>query len=138
MKTLVSALALVATTASMASAWTQAELDALATGIHAGEINVDSFVNTAGDNLDELMGAGIMTFENKRGAVRVVLPTADDMVVVRKNDTDGHRITWNGEQIHSVETALTELNNRKYKCVDSCDDFEAFLADNDVELKAKW
>ena len=84
------------------------------------------------------MGAGIMTFENKRGAVRVILPTADDMVVVRKNDADGHRITWNGEQIHSVETALTELNNRKYKCVDSCDDFEEFLADNDIELKAKW
>ena len=46
MKTLVSALALVATTASMASAWTDAELQALAEGIHAGDIDVSTFVNT--------------------------------------------------------------------------------------------
>ena len=138
MKTLISTVALIATAATAASAWTQAELDALAMGIHSGEISTDSFVNTAGNNLDELMGAGIMTFENKRGAVRVILPTADDMFVVRKDDHDGHSIRWNGDRVHTLDTTFTQLNDRKYKCIEACDEFEAFLADNDIEAKAKW
>ena len=51
---------------------------------------------------------------NRGGAVRVIIDLGDGMVEVRKDNDRGGVIRWNGDRTHTLETAIEELQSRKY------------------------
>ena len=51
---------------------------------------------------------------NRHGAVRIIIDLGDGMVEVRKDNDRGGIIRWNGDRVHTLATAIDQLQDRKY------------------------